>query len=94
MTKSQLIEHVADLADGRTKKDVEGAVNTIFDAMSQALVRGERIEIRGLGSFQVKERVERTGRNPKTGEAVTIPARKVPHFTVGKRLKALDDQDD
>lgn len=89
MTKSDLIEAVAaHSTDNWTKKDVEGAVNTIFKAMTDALVTGDRIEIRGLGSFRVKERMPRIGRNPKTGEQVEIPARKVPHFTVGKHLKA------
>ncbi|MCB9544791.1 MAG: integration host factor subunit beta [Myxococcales bacterium] len=88
MTKSDLVEAIAATSPDRTKKDVEGAVNTIFRAMCDALVRGERIEIRGLGSFRVKERVERVGRNPKTGEMVRIPTRRVPHFIVGKALRA------
>lgn len=88
MTKSDLIEAIALQSPERTKKDVEGAVNTIFRAMSAALVAGERIEIRGLGSFRVKERMARVGRNPKTGDVVQIPVRKVPHFTVGKALRA------
>lgn len=88
LTKSDLIEAIALQSPARTKKDVEGAVNTIFRAMSAALVDGDRIEIRGLGSFRVKERMARVGRNPKTGEIVQIPVRKVPHFTVGKALRA------
>ncbi len=89
MTKSDLIEAVAaNMPEHWTKKDVENAVNTIFGAMKSALVDGDRIEIRGLGSFRVKERRPRIGRNPKTGARVDIPARKVPHFTVGKHLKA------
>ena len=87
MTKSGLIETVSSGATW-SKKDVEGAVNAIFDAMSDALVDGGRVEIRGLGSFRVKERMPRTGRNPKTGERVAIPARKVPHFIAGKQLRA------
>lgn len=88
MTKSDLIEAVAaQTAETWTKKDVEGAVNTIFKAMTDALMTGDRIEIRGLGSFRVKERMPRIGRNPKTGDQVSIPARRVPHFTVGKHLK-------
>lgn len=94
MTKSDLIESVAAEAPHRTKREVEGAVNTIFRSMSDALVNGERIEIRGLGSFRVKERMARVGRNPKTGAVVQIPARKVPHFTVGKALKARVDGSD
>jgi integration host factor subunit beta len=91
LTKSDLIESVAGQVTNRTKKDVEWAVNTIFRSMSAALVTGEHIEIRGLGSFRVKERMARVGRNPKTGEVVAIPARKVPYFTVGKQLKARVD---
>lgn len=88
MTKSDLIEMIALQSPEWTKKDVEGAVNTIFRSMSAALVEGDRIEIRGLGSFRVKERMARVGRNPKTGDVVEIPMRKVPHFTVGKALRA------
>lgn len=91
LTKSELIESVAGQSPERTKKDIEGAVNAIFRSMSEALARGERIEIRGLGSFRVKERMARVGRNPKTGEVVAIPSRKVPYFTVGKQLKARVD---
>ncbi len=87
MTKSDLIEAVSDTSRDWTKKNVEAAVNTIFDAMSDALTRGERIEIRGLGTFRVKERNARVGRNPKTGAPVEIPPRRVPHFIAGKRLK-------
>lgn len=91
MTKSDLIEAVATDAPAWTKKDVESAVNAIFRAMGDALISGDRIEIRGLGSFRVKERMARVGRNPKTGEVVKIPARRVPYFTVGKQLKARVD---
>ncbi|MBS1107877.1 MAG: ihfB-2, partial [Deltaproteobacteria bacterium] len=74
MTKSGLIESVAEKTPHISKKDTEVVVNTIFDAMTDALRRGERIEIRGFGSFQVKVREARDGRNPKTGEMVNIPA--------------------
>jgi integration host factor subunit beta len=67
-------------------------VNTIFDAMTDALRRGERIEIRGFGSFQVKVREARDGRNPKTGEMVNIPAKRTPFFKVGKELKEMVDR--
>jgi integration host factor subunit beta len=83
-----LIESVASDLDGRRKKDIEGVVNTIFGSMTTALVRGDRVEIRGLGSFRVKMRQPRVGRNPKTGESVAIPARRVPAFTVGKHLRS------
>ena len=72
-------------------KDTEVVVNTIFDAMTEALRRGERIEIRGFGSFQVKVREARDGRNPKTGEMVNIPAKRTPFFKVGKELKEMVD---
>lgn len=94
MTKSYLVETVTQGAMGRTRKDIEDVVNTIFNTMSRALANGNRIEIRGLGSFQVKERRARMGRNPKTGQEVAIPARKVPYFVVGKQLRARVNQDD
>jgi integration host factor subunit beta len=87
VTKSELIESVVGALSSRRKKDVEGVVNTIFGAMTNALIRGDRVEIRGLGSFRVKMRQPRVGRNPKTGESVAIPARRVPAFTVGKHLR-------
>lgn len=89
MTKSDLIEAVAGHGDGWTRREAESAVNAIFGAMSEALVAGDRIEIRGLGSFRVKDRQPRVGRNPRTGETVAIPARRVPTFTAGKVLRGL-----
>ena len=86
MTKSELINRVAERLPYLTRKDAEIIVNTIFDSMADALVEGEGIEIRGFGSFKVKNREEREGRNPKTGESVHIPAKKWPHFKVGKEL--------
>ncbi len=91
MTKSGLIESVAEKTPHISKKDTEVVVNTIFDAMTDALRRGERIEIRGFGSFQVKVREARDGRNPKTGEMVNIPAKRTPFFKVGKELKEMVD---
>ena len=92
MTKSGLIEKVADQTPHISKKDTEVVVNTIFDAMTDALTNGERIEIRGFGSFQVKVREAREGRNPKTGEMVSIPAKRTPFFKVGKELKEMVDR--
>jgi integration host factor subunit beta len=92
MTKSGLIEVVAERTPHISKKDTEIVVNTIFDAMTQALHQGERIEIRGFGSFQVKVREAREGRNPKTGEPVHISAKRTPFFKVGKELKELVDE--
>jgi integration host factor beta subunit len=94
MTKSGLIESVAEKTPHISKKDTEVVVNTIFDAMTDALRRGERIEIRGFGSFQVKVREARDGRNPKTGEMVNIPAKRTPFFKVGKELKEMVDRTD
>ncbi len=92
MTKSGLIEEVAKQTPHISKKDTEVVVNTIFDAMIEALRLGERIEIRGFGSFQVKVREAREGRNPKTGEPVHISAKRTPFFKVGKELKEMVDE--
>ena len=91
MTKSDLIERVAARLPHISKKDTEIVVNTIFDSMTEALRRSDRIEIRGFGSFQVKVREAREGRNPKTGEEVQIPAKQTPFFKVGKELKERID---
>ena len=91
MTKSELIEAVAERTPHISKKDTEIVVNTIFDSMAQALKTGERIEIRGFGSFQVKVREARDGRNPKTGEPVHISAKRTPFFKVGKELREMVD---
>ncbi len=92
MTKSDLIERVAHNVPHISKKDTELVVNTIFDTMTDALRRSDRIEIRGFGSFQVKIREAREGRNPKTGEEVRIPAKRTPFFKVGKELKERIDE--
>ena len=86
MTKSDLINNIAGRLSHLTQKDAEIIVNAIFDSMTDALAGGKRVEIRGFGSFSVKQRKERQGRNPKTGEAVQIPAKRVPFFKVGKDL--------
>ncbi len=87
MTKSDLIERVAAQVPLISKKDTETVVNTIFDCMTESLRTGDRIEIRGFGSFQIKIREAREGRNPKTGQEVRIPAKRTPFFKVGKELK-------
>jgi integration host factor subunit beta len=87
MTKSELIEKVSALYSDYKKKDIEKAVNTIFDSMKEALIQDQRIEIRGLGTFRVKPRTARLGRNPKSGEDVSIPNRKIPFFKAGRALK-------
>jgi len=87
MTKSQLIDLIADKAPHVPRREVEAIVNAVFDCMVETLVRGERIEIRGFGSFSVKVRNARDGRNPKTGEKVKVPERRTLAFTVGKELR-------
>lgn len=87
MTKSELIEEVARQAPNLSKRDVEIIVNTIFDSMTAALARHDRIEIRGFGSFIAKPRRAREGRNPRTGARVMVPQKWVPFFTVGKELR-------
>lgn len=86
MTKSQLIESVA-ARGGLTRKKAEHLVNTIFDAMEEALVRGDRIEIRGFGSFKTKHYPAYTGRNPKTGAPISVDAKVLPVFKVGRQLR-------
>ena len=88
MTKADLVEQVAREAE-MTKKDAEQLVEIIFDSITDSLNRGEKIELRGFGSFRVRERNTRKGRNPKTGEAVDIPAKRVAYFKPGKDLKEL-----
>ncbi|MEZ5305812.1 MAG: HU family DNA-binding protein [Pyrinomonadaceae bacterium] len=88
MTKADLVELVAAEAD-MTKKDVEQLVEIIFDSIVGSLNKGEKIELRGFGSFRVRERNARKGRNPKTGEPVEIPAKRVAYFKPGKDLKDI-----
>ncbi|MCH8497615.1 MAG: integration host factor subunit beta [Marinobacter sp.] len=87
MTKSELVELIASKQTQLSVKDVELAVKTIIEHMSQALAEGQRIEIRGFGSFSLHHRAARVGRNPKTGESVQLPAKYVPHFKPGKELR-------
>ena len=87
MTKSELVASVAEAREDLTRKHAELVVNTIFDSMKDALREGDRIEIRGFGSFQVRTRSSRMGRNPKTGESVAIAEKRVPFFKVGKELR-------
>ena len=87
MTRSDLVEELAARFGQLTQRDAEYAVKTILDAVSDALVRGHRIEIRGFGSFSVNRRPPRMGRNPRSGEAVHIPEKRVPHFKPGKALR-------
>ncbi|MBE9527328.1 MAG: integration host factor subunit beta [Proteobacteria bacterium] len=87
MTKSELIEALAQKQSQLAYKDVELAVKEMLDHMAQTLASGERIEIRGFGSFSLHYRPPRTGRNPKTGDAVILAPKHVPHFKPGKELR-------
>lgn len=87
MTKSELIEKLANKQKQLAYRDVELSVKTMLEHMVQSLASGERIEIRGFGSFSLHYRPPRTGRNPKTGEAVMLEAKYVPHFKPGKELR-------
>ena len=87
MNKLQLTEAVAAKAAGLTKKQAAEAVNAVLDAITEALAAGDDVKITGFGGFEVKERAARTGRNPKTGEAVEIPASKYVAFSAGAALK-------
>lgn len=88
MTKADLVEIVAGEAD-MTKKDVEQLIEIIFESIVGSLNKGEKIELRGFGSFRVRDRNARKGRNPKTGEPVDIPAKRVAYFKPGKDLKDI-----
>ncbi|MFN2334644.1 MAG: integration host factor subunit beta [Wenzhouxiangellaceae bacterium] len=87
MTKSELIEKLASEQDHLSQTDVDLAVRSILEQMSTALANGERIEIRGFGSFSLHFRPPRLGRNPKTGESVALPGKYVPYFKPGKELR-------
>ena len=91
MTRSDLIAKLADRYPQLLAKDAELAVKVILDTMSATLARGGRIEIRGFGSFALNYRPPRTGRNPKSGEKVQVPAKYVPHFKAGKELRERVD---
>ena len=87
MTKSELIARLAERFPQLVAKDAEFAVKMILDAMTDALSRGDRIEIRGFGSFALNYRPPRVGRNPKSGEKVQVPEKYVPHFKAGKEMR-------
>ena len=88
MTKAELVEELSNVAD-LTRKHSEVIVDAVFTSIIDALHKGEKIELRGFGSFRVRRRDSRTGRNPKTGAGVLVPAKKVPHFKAGKELREL-----
>lgn len=87
MTKSELVARVAERHPHLYQKDVEKIVGVIFEEITQALSRGDRVELRGFGAFSVKSREPRAGRNPRTGEAVAVDAKSVPFFKTGKELR-------
>jgi integration host factor subunit beta len=91
MTKSELIAQLAERFPQLVAKDADYAVKMILDAMTEALANGDRIEIRGFGSFALNYRPPRIGRNPKSGEKVSVPEKYVPHFKAGKELRERVD---
>ncbi|WP_440877295.1 integration host factor subunit beta [Thalassotalea sp. PLHSN55] len=92
MTKSELIERLADKLSHLSAKDVELAIKEILEMMAQTLSKGDRIEIRGFGSFSLHYRAPRVGRNPKTGDSVELAGKYVPHFKPGKELRERVNQ--
>jgi len=91
MTKADLVEEVAKKSD-LTKKDAEVVVQTVLDSITEAIQRGEGVELRGFGSFRIRSRSPRQGRNPKTGLGVSVPAKNIPRFKPGKELKDIMNQ--
>jgi integration host factor subunit beta len=88
MTKAELVDEIAQKAD-LTRKHSEVIVDAVFSSIIEALQGGDKIELRGFGSFRVRHRASRTGRNPKTGDSVLVPAKEVPYFKPGKELREL-----
>lgn len=93
MTKADLVEEVVRVS-GLSKKHAETIVNTVFGSIVEALEADEKIELRGFGSFRVRRRRSRQGRNPKTGDQVAVPEKRIPYFKPGKELKELINRDD
>ena len=89
MTKSALIEKIAEKVEGLSKKQTEVIVETLFDTIKESLANGGKVEISGFGNFRLRSRNARKARNPKTGEAVEVPPKKVPYFKVGKELREM-----
>ncbi|MHA1601302.1 MAG: integration host factor subunit beta [Alphaproteobacteria bacterium] len=87
MTKSELIQRIAELNPHLYHRDVERIVTTVFEEISRALSRGDRVELRGFGAFSVKHRDSRIGRNPRTGDAVNVAEKHIPFFKTGKLLR-------
>ena len=89
MTKSELIEQVSASYPDMPKKQVEFIINTVFISIKEALKDGDKVEIRGFGSFKIREKTSKVGRNPKTGKKVDVPEKKVPYFKPGKEIKEV-----
>lgn len=87
MTKSELVAKLTEKYDSLYHRDVESIVSCFFDTISDALARGDRVELRGFGAFSVRHRQERVGRNPRTGESVNVEAKNVPFFKMGKGMR-------
>ena len=88
MTKAEIVEQISEKL-GLTKKDIARVIDLFFEIIKQGMKRDDHIELRGFGTFEVKTREEREARNPKTGESVVVPKRRVPYFRPGKELKAI-----
>jgi integration host factor subunit beta len=91
MTKAELVEKVANQIN-LTKKQTEVVVNTVFSSITDSLAEGNKVELRGFGSFRIRQRNARVGRNPKSGQKVDVPSKKVPFFKAGKELRELVDE--
>lgn len=94
MTRSELILRLAETNPQLYQRDLEAIVDTIFNTIAEALAEGRRVELRGFGAFWAKERAARTARNPRTGEQVTVPAKRIPFFKAGKPLKDILNPND
>ena len=94
MIKSELVAQIAEENPHLYQRDVERIVSTVFDEITEALARGDRVELRGFGAFSVKVREARTGRNPRTGESVEVPRKTVPFFKAGKELRERMNEGD
>ena len=92
MTKSELILKLADANPHLYQRDIETLVATVFEEITHALEHGDRVELRGFGSFRIRQRNARVGRNPKSGQKVDVPSKKVPFFKAGKELRQLVDE--
>jgi integration host factor subunit beta len=94
MTKSDLIQRLADRNPHLFQRDIERIVTTVFNEITEALARGDRVELRGFGAFSVKQRDARVGRNPRTGTTVQVDAKQIPFFKTGKQLRERLNTDD